>query len=420
MDKLGNLSEKSFAEGTTMRNVAMRKVSAVLLSVCALCFLVLGCSDQKSERLGCLAPITELAYDESMGKSESDFRFIFVNSDDASRYAKTKSLYEKNVPSKVAASQNPRIPKIIHQIWLGPNLPPPYFAEFQAKIKALHPDWEYHLWSEAELEELKLENWDIVERSPNWAEKSDIIRCDLLDRFGGVYMDVDMDVRHSLNELHEKYHFYAGMEHPHKIATTNNRVWVGISIMASCPGHPIMKNWKRRIRNGWDEVDLRFSSPIERVINHTYFNFTHAVMQEIDQPGYIDMIFPATYFYPISPSYAAKRRNNGFRAWREKFYDFLERINLKKPRPFSRIYPETIAVHYWGNSWLPGMDTQIKELQRLVDSARKEMYKMQQKLRMMERRMTASEVKVADLLTSRGDKNIVGTETANEELAASL
>jgi len=240
-----------------------------------------------------------------MGKSESAFRFIFVNSDDSARYAKIKSLYEKNLPSKVASGQNPRIPKIIHQIWLGPNLPPSYCAEFQAKIKSFHPDWEYHLWNEADLEELKLDNWDLVERTPNWAEKSDIIRCDLLDRFGGVYMDVDIDVLHCLNELHEKYHFYAGLEHPHEISTTNNRVWTGISILASCPGHPIMKNWKRRIRNGWDEVDLRFSSPVERVINHTYFNFTHAVMQEIDQPGYIDIVLPATYFYPISGSMAA-------------------------------------------------------------------------------------------------------------------
>lgn len=400
-----------------MKNVALKGVSAALLGVCALCIFVLGCSKPKPERLGCLAPITEIAYDDSMGKSESDFRFIFVNSDDTARYAKTKALYEKNLPSKIASGQNPRIPKIIHQIWLGPNLPPPYFADFQAKIKVLHPDWEYHLWNEAELEDLKLENWDIVERSPNWAEKSDVIRCDLLDRFGGVYMDVDMDVRHSLNELHEKYHFYAGMEHPHKIATTNNRVWVGISIMASCPGHPIMKNWKRRIRNGWDEVDLRFSSPIERVINHTYFNFTYAFMQEVDQPGYIDMVFPATYFYPISPSYAAKRRNSGVRALREKFYDFLEKINLKKPRPFSKEYPETLAVHYWGNSWLPGMDTQIKELQRLVDTARKEMYKMQQKLRMMERRMVTSEEKVSNFLATHNEQNTNESETAHEKLA---
>ena len=207
-------------------------------------------------------------------------------------------------------------------------------------------------------------------------------------------MDVDIDVLRSLNELHEKYHFYAGLEHPHKIATTNNRVWTGISIMASCPGHPIMKNWKRRIRNSWDEVDLRFSSPAERVINHTYFNFTHAVMQEIDQPGYIDIILPATYFYPIAPNFAAKRRDNGLRAYREKLYDFLEKVHLKKPRPFSKSYPETIAVHYWGNTWLPTPDAQIRELQRITDASRKEMYRMQQKLRLLERRFIAYEVRL--------------------------
>jgi hypothetical protein len=402
-----------------MRNGIVRRVSAALLGLCALCILVLGCSKAKTEKLGCLSPVLEQPFDESMGKSESDFRFIFVNNDDVARYTKMKAIYEKNVPSKVAAGQNPRIPKIIHQIWLGPNLPPTYCAEFQAKLKALHPDWEYHLWNETELEELKLDNWDIVEKSPNWAEKSDIIRCDLLDRFGGVYMDVDIDVLHSLNELHEKYHFYAGLEHPHKIATTNNRVWVGISIMASCPHHPIMQNWKRRIRNGWDDVDLRFSSPVERVINHTYFNFTHAVMQEIDQPGHIDMIFPATYFYPIAPNYAAKRRS-GIRAIREKMYDFLEKIHMKGPRAFSRPYSETLAVHYWGNTWLPGEAAQLQELQRLTDASRKELYKVQQKMRVMERRLAAYETQLADLQACRSSTPDSTIELLSQEHVADM
>ena len=158
---------------------------------------------------------------------------------------------------------------------------------------------------------------------------------------------------------------------------------------------------------------MRFSSPVERVINHTYFNFTHAVMQEIDQPGYIDIVLPATYFYPITPNYAAKRRDNGLRAYREKFYDFLERIHLKKPRAFSKTYPETLAVHYWGNTWLPTPDVQIKELQRITDASRKELYRMQQKVRLLERRITAYEVR-ATTVQVNADK----PETSSEPLAA--
>lgn len=329
----------------------------------------------------------EVPFDESMGKAESEFRFIFANGDDAARYTKAKALYEKNLPSKIQRAVSPKIPKTIHQIWLGPNLPPAYFYDYQEKWKALHPTWEYHLWNEEELEKLQLENWDLVEKSPNWAEKSDIIRGDLLNRFGGVYVDVDVEPFYCLDELHEKYDFYAGMEHPHKITSTPNRVWVGISIMGAKPGHPVIQNWRLRVRNGWDEVDAKYSSHVDRVVNHTYFPFTHAVMQEVDRNGNVDMLFPATYFYPIAPNYASKRRST-FRSVREKVYDFLENCHLKKPRAFSRIYPETIAVHYWGNTWLPELNLQVKELQRLVDGARKDLYKMQQRMRLLERQVS--------------------------------
>jgi hypothetical protein len=362
-----------------------------------------GCSKQQKEKTACFSPIKEVSFDESMGKSETEFKFIFANSDDVARYEKVKALFEKNAPSKVAPSQNPKIPKIIHQIWLGPNLPPPYFANFQETLLRLHPDWEYHLWSEAQLEELNLDNWDLVEKAQNWGEKSDIIRCDLLDRFGGVYLDVDIEAYKSLTELHEKYDFYAGIEAPHKSATTLNRVWVGISIMASRPHHPIMVAWKRLIRNGWNDADLRFSSQVERSINHTFFPFTHAVMQEIDKPGNTDIIFPATYFYPLAQDHASKRRSF-FRSWREKFYDVLEKYHLKGPRAFCHPYPETIAVHYWQNSWLPTADSQLKEVQRVLDAARKDIYKMQQKMRIMERRLASSEGKMVDLLSNKLNK----------------
>lgn len=393
---------KNRIKKTCLARAVTSKVLSSLLCFSLLAGLSSSCQ-QKAEKHTCFSPILEVPFDDSMGKSESEFRFIFANADDAARYTKFKALYEKNLPSKIQAGtssgtgSNPKIPKIIHQIWLGPNLPPSYFHDFQARWKSLHPDWEYHLWSEADLEALNLDNWDLVEKSQNWAEKADVIRCDLLDKFGGVYLDVDMEPCHSMNELHEKYDFYAGLEHPHKIATTNNRVWVGISIMASRPGHPIMKNWKKRIRAGWDEVDLRFSSPIERVINHTYFPFTHAVCQEIDQNGNVDILFPATYLYPIAPSYASKRRS-ALRAIREKLYDVLENLHLKRPRAFSRIYPETIAVHYWGNSWLPDQETQLRDTQRLVDSARKDLYKVQHRLRVLERQAVAYEERLMNLL----------------------
>ena len=394
----------------------MKKQIKFILFIPILCLILAlpGCQE-KNEKRNCFSPIMEVPFDESMGKEEAEFRFIFANGDDAARYTKAKALYEKNLLSKVQRSSVPKIPKIIHQIWIGPNLPPSYFYVYQEKWKSLHPNWEYHLWNEEELEKLQLENWDLVEKSVNWAEKSDIIRGDLLNRFGGVYIDVDMEPFHCLDELHEKYDFYAGMEHPHKISTTNNRVWVGISIMAARPGHPIIQNWRLRVRNGWDDVDMKYSSLIERVINHTYFPFTHAVMQEADRNGNVDMLFPATYFYPISPAFASKRRST-FRSIREKVYDILENLQLKRPRAFSRIYPETLAVHYWGNTWSPEVAQQLKDIQRLIDGARKDQYMMQHRLRTLERQATTQAKELEEMRKALNlEKNLLPKQDLLEE-----
>ncbi len=228
----------------------MRRIFQALL--CVLLLLGLGvsvaCSSKKKEKANAPKPIMVVDFDESLGKGCNEYSYIFANLDDVKRYDTLKALYETNSLLKVPESTTAKIPKILHQIWVGPKTPPSYFVTFQEKWKNLHPGWEYHLWTESELEDLNLELKDLIDASPNYAEKSDIIRSELLDRFGGVYLDVDMDPFQSLDELHNKYDFYCGIENPHKIATTNNRLWLGISIMASAPNHPVIKRWKELIR----------------------------------------------------------------------------------------------------------------------------------------------------------------------------
>ncbi|MDB6081197.1 MAG: hypothetical protein JWO53_469 [Chlamydiia bacterium] len=372
----------------------MRKLRATIslffiIVVFAVSTFFTSCSNQETKNKP-FGAIQEVDFDYSMGKGTEEYQIALTNSDDLSRYNTFKKVYEENLPSKVLLSQSPKIPKIIHQIWLGPKTPPSYFASFQAKWRKMHPDWEYHLWTDDDLDELNLELRDLIEASPNYAEKSDILRCELLERFGGVYLDADMDPSHSLDELHLKYDFYAGVEQPHKIATTNNYVWVGISIMASKPNHPIMKRWKEYIRARWEMVDATYSSAIERVINHTYFPFSFAVLEKIKEDNLTNMLFPATYFYPYSAANAAKRRSE-IRGIREKFYEFLEKINLKKARAFSRIYPETLAVHYWGNTWISTSKEQIMDLQQQLDFLKKDFITLQHRLRQVEKTTVAAE-----------------------------
>ena len=329
------------------------------------------------------AKIPEVSFDVSMGKGHKETESALASASDLARYNTFKKNYEDNLPSKVAASDAPKIPKILHQIWLGYKRPPDYFYAFRDKWQAMHPDWEYKLWTDNDLDSLSLELRDLIEASPNFAEKSDILRAELLERFGGLYVDVDMDPQYVLSELNHKYDFYAGLEFPHTIATTDNRIWVGISIIGSAPHHPIMKRWKEYIRARWEPVNQNYTSPVERVINHTYFPFTFAVLEKFQEGGKTNMFFPATYFYPLTCADAAKQKS-AIRSVREKFYAFLERNNLKSPKPFSRVMPESLAVHYWGNSWLPTRADLMKDMQKEMDLLRRDLYTMQKKMRALE------------------------------------
>ena len=159
--------------------------------------------------------------------------------------------------------------------------------------------------------------------------------------------------------------------------------------MAASPAHPIIKRWKELIRSGWEDAYRNYSSPVEQIVNHTFFPFTTAFFEKYREGNYVNIAFPTTYFYPLAPNYAAKRRSF-LRSCRESAYQVLEDFNLKRRRAFSRIRPETIAVHYWGNSWLPSQPLQLKTLQNQLNLLKNDFYHVQKRLYELEKRENAA------------------------------
>jgi hypothetical protein len=87
------------------------------------------------------------------------------------------------------------IPKIIHQIWIGPNKEPSVWIDTIRKdyIKT-HQDFEYKLWNDINI----LEFWDkypdikiVYDLEKTWNGKSDILRYIILYEYGGIYIDAD-------------------------------------------------------------------------------------------------------------------------------------------------------------------------------------------------------------------------------------
>lgn len=92
------------------------------------------------------------------------------------------------------------IPKIIHQIWIGPYAKP---VDLGA-VANLFPDYEYKLWRERDLPILPpLVSNQIVRyaNKSNYAYQADILRYFLLKEYGGIYIDADISVKKDFTHL---------------------------------------------------------------------------------------------------------------------------------------------------------------------------------------------------------------------------
>ena len=81
------------------------------------------------------------------------------------------------------------IPKIIHYCWFGYKKKPRLIQKCIASWRTYMPDWEIREWNE--------ENYDVNKNSyiqkayeeKMWAFVVDYARFDILNQFGGVFLD---------------------------------------------------------------------------------------------------------------------------------------------------------------------------------------------------------------------------------------
>lgn len=82
------------------------------------------------------------------------------------------------------------IPKILHQLWIGP-LPPP--TKMMTTWKEKHPDFEYIYWNEEEIisREMTFRCQKQIDEMPEYNGKADIMRWEILYKYGGYFVDAD-------------------------------------------------------------------------------------------------------------------------------------------------------------------------------------------------------------------------------------
>lgn len=211
-----------------------------------------------------------------------------------------ENIYNKEKKRlKNSVSMQPKINKIIHQIWLG-NEKPLIYKKFEKSWKKLHPTWKYICWTEKIIKKSfgTLINKKAYDQANNYAKKSDILRYELLYNYGGLYVDCDILCFESFDTLNKLFHFYAGME------ANTVRVFIQNAFIASISKHPILFECIKIIdhyqRNHHKVTHLNCF--FNTLITSGPICFTMATFNVLGKQNTHDIIFPAGYFFPWSRS----------------------------------------------------------------------------------------------------------------------
>jgi mannosyltransferase OCH1-like enzyme len=228
------------------------------------------------------------------------------------KWAILRELFEKNFRDDSVRDYSV-LPKKIHQIWMGGQLPD-VFLKYTQTWKELNPDWEYKLWLDKDVKDIDIPDRDLFNSIRRPEQRSDFLRYHVLNQFGGIYADTDFRCLKSLNSL-SYVDFLIGIGYPQNV-----ELYIGL--IGSIPNHPILQkiiNDMTVIRHGgWQDV---FET------TGTYF-FTRKFFEVVTgyQKGIVPL--PTDYLYPF-PNQAGHERRDG-----DEY-----------------IKPCSYAIHYWAVSW---------------------------------------------------------------------
>lgn len=259
-----------------------------------------------------------------------------------------RQMYEQVSFFKVRPCESLKIPKIFHYVWFGKKLPAEYLPFLQT-WKDYHPDWTFIYWVDnpenydlgtvlpehtfehlaydlrlnalpsnhivMDVKNLNFDNKAFFDEATNYGEKSDIIKWEVVYRFGGTYIDIDFECLKPFDMLHHMYDFYTGIQ-----PLDTNLVQLGAALFGAIPGHPILKHCVETIKHDRHKQQI--------ILKTGPIHFTKSFLAQAGgHKDLIDIALPASYFYPCGYEQKGWERDKWLR-------------------------PESFAVHHWAGSWL--------------------------------------------------------------------
>lgn len=107
------------------------------------------------------------------------------------------------------------IPKVIHYCWFGNNPLPFEVKKCINSWKKICPDYEIRRWDETNFDVYQNDFIKSAYGSKAWAFVSDYARLKIVYDEGGIYLDTDVELKKSLDELRKNEGFFSIQQEGH-------------------------------------------------------------------------------------------------------------------------------------------------------------------------------------------------------------
>lgn len=183
------------------------------------------------------------------------------------------------------------IPKKIHYCWFGRKKLPLQFRQYIKTWKKHCPDYEIIEWNEKNYDVNKNEFMSEAARQGKWAFVSDYARLDIIEQYGGIYLDTDVEILKPLDDL-LVYKGFAGFE-------CSDHVAFGLGFGAEA-GNKIIQEIKDFYKNAKfnEEFIKNNTCPIVQTKVLMKYGLIKDRTKEQELEGF--HIFPTTYFCPMN------------------------------------------------------------------------------------------------------------------------
>ena len=143
------------------------------------------------------------------------------------------------------------IPKIIHQTWKTSDIPDQW-KEATKSCKQYNKDYKYILWTHAKMDQFVKKNfpefYNTYKSYTYHIQRCDAFRFLVLNKYGGIYMDLDIECKKSLNKL-LNYDVVLANSANVKTIFTNG-------FFMSVPKHPFLKYCIDHLKENKDNYSL--------------------------------------------------------------------------------------------------------------------------------------------------------------------